>query len=283
MNERANQALLRQLCFASGLHSIGSLAFVVAHPDDEVIGAGAQLPRWGTAQFIHVTDGAPRDLRDAGAAGFSRRCDYALARRRDLESALTLAGLGASPLRQLGVADQEASLNLVGLARALCDLLLEIRPEAVLTHPYEGGHPDHDATAFAVQAACNLLQKQDCHPPVLVEMTSYHAQDGGLESSRFLPCPDRRVVTIPLTESQREFKQRLFRCFRTQQRVLAAFGFERECFRLAPRYDFTKPPHPGVLYYEQFDWGMTGRRWRALAGVALAELELVGCSRQSPN
>ena len=44
-----------------------------------------------------------------------------------------------------------------------------------------------------------------------------------------------------------------------------------EAFRVAPEYDFTQPPHPGVLFYEQFKIGMTWREWRAHADAALPE------------
>ena len=46
-----------------------------------------------------------------------------------------------------------------------------------------------------------------------------------------------------------------------------------ERFRLAPRYDFTQPPHAGDLHYEQFGWELTPQRWRSLAAAALKELE----------
>jgi hypothetical protein len=49
---------------------------------------------------------------------------------------------------------------------------------------------------------------------------------------------------------------------------------KRELFRLAPAYDFGAPPHEGQLWYEDFDWGMTCRRWRRLAVAALGELGL---------
>jgi hypothetical protein len=41
------------------------MAFVVAHPDDETIGCGAPLSRPRGVRVIVVTDGAPRDLKDA--------------------------------------------------------------------------------------------------------------------------------------------------------------------------------------------------------------------------
>ena len=56
---------------------------VAAHPDDEIIGAGAQLPRLSQAYFLHLTDGAPKDMRDASALGFVTREAYAEARRRE--------------------------------------------------------------------------------------------------------------------------------------------------------------------------------------------------------
>jgi hypothetical protein len=44
-------------------------------------------------------------------------------------------------------------------------------------------------------------------------------------------------------------------------------------FRPAPDYDFSQPPHSGKLYYEHFDWGMSGERWRLFAAGARRTLE----------
>ncbi len=41
----------------------GPIAIVAAHQDDETIGAGGCLPRFGEVTLVHVTDGAPRDGR----------------------------------------------------------------------------------------------------------------------------------------------------------------------------------------------------------------------------
>ncbi|HWH72568.1 MAG TPA: PIG-L family deacetylase, partial [Candidatus Sulfotelmatobacter sp.] len=167
-------AAFQQLLSRSRLRRHPALAIVVAHPDDEVIGAGAQLSRWAQAQVIHVTDGAPRNMADALAAGFRSREEYALARRKELESALALTGFLPARLHGLGCVDQEAAWHLAELVVALAEQLHAFQPEWVLTHPYEGGHPDHDATAFAVHGACQWLREQHGRAPAILEMTSYH-------------------------------------------------------------------------------------------------------------
>src|SRR3989304_2859165 len=58
-----------------------------AHPDDEVAGAGALYRYIDRALFIHVTDGAPRDLADAFGHGFRSAAEYAEARRTELLAA----------------------------------------------------------------------------------------------------------------------------------------------------------------------------------------------------
>jgi LmbE family N-acetylglucosaminyl deacetylase len=256
---------------------------IAAHPDDEVVGAGGRLRRLRQSLLIvHITDGAPRDLRDALAAGCATRRAYAHARRRECEAALALAGISPQQCLQLGCVDQEASLHLVDLARALADRLGTVRPEVVITHPYEGGHPDHDATAFATHAAIRLLKEQGLAAPVLVEMASYHNGPAGIVVGEFLPCPPgaddgaHAPRVIPLAEPDRAFKRRLLARYVTQQETLRYFSVEVERFRLAPSYDFTRPPHEGQLFYECFPWGMSGRRFIALARQAQDALGISG-------
>ena len=95
-----------------------SVAMVVAHPDDETIGAGAQLPRLNGVTMIHVTDGAPRKPHEAERHGFATAAEYAFARARELERVMMLAGIPVADRFCLGLADQEAALHLPRVARA---------------------------------------------------------------------------------------------------------------------------------------------------------------------
>jgi LmbE family N-acetylglucosaminyl deacetylase len=248
-----------------------SVVIVAAHPDDETIGVASLLPRMQRPVIVTVSDGSPRKLDDARRAGCETREQYADLRRRELLDALDVAGIPEQQTRSLGIVDQETSLEMAYVTLKLVDIFRELRPSFILTHPYEGGHPDHDATAFAVHAACARIPGA----PSVFEFTSYHAApphsdtEAVMETGRFL---GDRGETLVLSEDARERKSQMMECFGSQLHMLRNFALDKETYREAPAYDFTQAPHPGKLLYENFGWDVSGSRWRLLAEEALRTL-----------
>lgn len=247
---------------------------VGAHPDDETIGAGILLTLLPDVSLVHVTDGAPRNTPMVIKLGLSSLAEYAELRRQETVSALDAAGVHAGSFTTIGIADQEAVNNMGLMTGKLIDLLPG--HDLVITHAYEGAHPDHDATALAVHAACRILRQSGRSAPDIVEMTGYHFSGGQAVFGRFIDHRDAGPVeTLDLSPSQRDLKRRMFECYRTQTGVLKDFTIGTESFRQAPRYDFLQPPHPGTLFYERHGWKITGRSWRDEAGRALRSLDLL--------
>lgn len=249
---------------------------VFAHPDDETIALGGRMERLCHACFVHATDGAPRDEQDSRAAGFATLDDYRRARREELCRVLRLAGASAARAECLQVPDQEASLHLAELTMRVFDLMAEEEPEVVFTHPYEGGHPDHDACAFAVHHAADLRRRRGEKAPAIIEAAFYHAGPGGMTTGSFLPAGHAGESAWRLSAEERERKEALLRCFTTQQRTLSQFRLDWERFRIAPRYDFLRPPHAGQVLYDRFPWGMRSERFVELAAKAARELACEG-------
>ena len=244
---------------------------VVAHPDDEILGAGGSLDTLGDVRIVHVTDGAPRHDRSAAHHGFASSAAYAAARHEEAVAALAIAGLGEAQLTTLGFGDQEVSWNLLAVVDRLRPNLLGA--DRVLTHAFEGGHSDHDAVAFAVQAA--LQSGTGEVRPVLIEMPFYFGDDRGWVRQRFLPHAEAGPETlVELSAEQRARKKRMLEAHRSQFGTLQDFEIGSERFRLAPRYDFGARPHPGPLLYERHGWNLTWAAWCAEVAAVRAALGL---------
>ncbi len=252
---------------------------LVAHPDDETIGASAVLGRFPQSFVVYLTDGAPRDPHFWTTKTASQP-EYARTRSYEAQQALGLAGVSAEHIFHLGSADQEAIYGIADLVQPFAALLRRLAPTHVISQPYEGGHPDHDCAALLAGIARELLAEDADDPPIFLEMTAYHARDGKCETGEFLLAQNGEAVediSIELTPEERTRKAEMMACFRSQGPVLQGFAIGNERLREAPRYDFSRPPHAGALWYEMLGWPLTGERWREVAGQAMAQFREALC------
>ena len=249
------------------------ILILAAHPDDETIGASVLLSRFPESSVAFLTDGAPQDTRLWSAGVHGSREDYAETRRQEAHHALKYVAVPAQRVFWLGGVDQEAAFHIGTLSERLAKVIAAVRPEIIITHSYEGGHPDHDAAAVVGRIATLSLENA---PPV-VEMTSYHARDGQCVTGEFLNSHPASEISFQLSSEDRDRKRQMMDAYASQRLVLENFPIDFERLRLAPDYNFGEPPHRGKLWYECMGWPMTGARWRELASSALAGLQEHSC------
>lgn len=249
----------------------GQFALVVAHPDDETIGIGAQIPRLDGMTLVHLTDGSPRNPGIRPKA-FPDWKGYADTRRSELDHALALADVRATR-NALDLPDQEALNHLPDITRLLVDLFRTREITVALTHAYEGGHPDHDSAAFSVRAAARLLEREGQSVAIL-EMPLYRIGETGGTTQDFAPDPDHPETTIMLPPDRLTLKRAMLDAHESQRSVTDHFILDIERFRPAPAYDFTALPNGGQLLYERLGWG-NGADWQRATRAALEVLGLV--------
>lgn len=235
---------------------LGKTLVIVAHPDDEIVGCGALLQRVREPLVLFATDGAPR-ARYFWEKHGSREA-YARIRREEARAAL--AGIGVSQIEflppepnpsQLFV-DQDLFLNIPSALEAITEIVTHVRPEALLTLAYEGGHPDHDTCAFLTW----WIAREFVLP--VWEMPLYHRSLAGAAVQQEFVLPEGNEVLFDATLAEVHRKLKAWDAYVSQQSTLGMFNAAVERFRPQASYDFRRPPHPGVLNYEAWQWPVTG-------------------------
>ncbi len=232
---------------------MGRTLVLVAHPDDECILCGGLLQKMNSPIVMYATDGAPQDPYFWRAYG-SREA-YGLMRQQEARRALRQVGV--SDIVFLSehddrLVDQELFRNLGVAYELLSDQVGKLRPEALLTLAYEGGHPDHDSCSFL-----SFRIGQETGLPIW-EAPLYRRRRSELSVQEFVH-PNGTEVFYEPDADQLVRKRAMCLEYASQGDFLKVFGLQRETFRPQAAYDYTHPPHQGPLNYEQWQWSMTGR------------------------
>jgi LmbE family N-acetylglucosaminyl deacetylase len=135
----------------------GPVLVLAAHPDDEVIGAGAMLAfhasRGHAVTVVHATDGARGDPGQ-------REHDIRAVRRREGDEALARLGIGKA--RHWDYPDGELPEHLPALTERVAAVMREVQPRTLYSFHAGEAHRDHRAIAAATAAAAAASLPADC-------------------------------------------------------------------------------------------------------------------------
>jgi len=229
----------------------GRHVLVTAHADDETISCAGLLSSVRDARIVQVTTGAPGH-------------DRAVSDRRRRERTQALhAGRWPVLVLESFIPGREAYLALESLS-ALVDHALATT-DVVWTHPYEGGHLDHDTAAYVVQ---RVAPKRSV---LAMEFASYHCLAHGERFGTFWPdalCP---AVHVPLSAEVLQRKRAAMAAYGSQAHILRKFPRpEVEAYRQAPVYDFSRPAPAPRCRWDVKGYTPTSAEWRRV--IAQEEL-----------
>jgi N-acetylglucosamine malate deacetylase 2 len=211
------------------IENASRLLVFVAHPDDEVIGCGVLLQRVPSALVVFAVDGAPTGY------GFERKfgslAAYSELRFREASLALALAKncsfrrlqtpAGASfPDRSLFQYLDVAEDSLLAICR-------EYRPDAVVSHAFEGGHVDHDTCSLLAKRVAKLCSVE------YFEFPLYWKEGIGDDVFQWFrdTQPGENIVTP--SEAESITKKKMIGEYKTQANLMAVFCADKERFRRA--------------------------------------------------
>jgi LmbE family N-acetylglucosaminyl deacetylase len=255
-NYESRSPIHLHLTFVADLNELlGRTLVIVAHADDEAVACGALLQRIREPIVTICTDGAPRD--EYFWRPYGSREAYARLRAHEAERALAAVGVHRpefvpSMTPDAGFVDQELFRSVGAAMERLLEIAVRTRADAILTLAYEGGHPDHDTCNFLGHQLATALTLpaweaplyQRCSQTKLV--TQHFLRESGEE------------LHIDITGEELARKRTMWSAYASQRDVLATFDPRREVVRPMLNYDYSRPPHEGVLNYEAWGWPIRG-------------------------
>ena len=223
---------------------------LVPHPDDEVIGCAAVIgralrapPQQAPAIFATcLTTGVPA----ADRLWPWQRKDYArrVARRRE-EVRRVADLLGIKPLCFQDIPTRQLKDSLGVTRERLVGFIRDLGVDTLWTPAYEGGHQDHDAANFLASTLRNFAE--------VWEFSEYNYLEGRVRSQEFVSRTGAERESV-LSDEERQRKRQLLALYRSERGNLRHVRTEREVFRPLAGYDYSRPPHPGKLFYQRFQW-----------------------------
>ena len=223
------------------------ILFLAPHPDDEVVACHAAARRAmaeGAQVFVlYLTNGC---LARETVWPWQRAAhDGAIAERRHeaeivaAEQRLKIAGWSARPARYLW-------RELPKVEAEVAEAIGAFEIDQLWVPAFEGGNPDHDgANAVAGRFAAAGLSA--------LEFAEYNLLGGKARSHAF-PDPNGTEETLVLTPAERDAKLRSLGLYASERKNLGYVKTEVETWRPLPAHDYRRPPHPGRLWYNRFQW-----------------------------
>jgi LmbE family N-acetylglucosaminyl deacetylase len=235
---------------------LGRTLIIVAHPDDEAVTCAALMQRMREPYVLFCTDGAPLD--SYFWKQYGSREAYSLLRQEEARRALSHVGVKKVEFLKARsgehITDQQLFQRLPQAIEGASDVVDQLRPEALLTLAYEGGHPDHDSCNFITSVIARERSLPAWEMPVqrLFQKVEHRGQT-------FLPAPQPDITLHPTSEEIAR-KHQVLDAYASQGHGLVRFDSVEETFRPLPKYNYAQPPHEGVLNYEAWQWPMTGKQ-----------------------
>lgn len=220
-----------------------NVLFVIPHPDDEIVGSCILIKNFLKKQkviLVFVTNGVISPNMNWFWKRKSYKKDVSLRYQEMLKS---LTNLSVNDFYLQDIPTRHLKSNIDKSYSFLKGIILEKNIDTVFCPAYEGGHQDHDITNFIAskfQAYCKVF-----------EFPEYNFYGQVINSNTFFETNGSEIV-LELNNEQRLFKTKSLNIYQSEKKNLKYINLKQECFRPLVKYDYSSPPHDGVLFYKRY-------------------------------
>lgn len=205
------------------------VAFISPHPDDVELCCGILIKHLISSgvkvYYFCVTDGAPSPevlsiTKRLSVLDNYDQLTYKTIRRQETIKALNILGVNLARIEFFDWPDLECYKHIPGIIQSFYNIMKDA--DGIFCCPFEGGHPDHDITRFALAVASNQIN----YSGHIFEYASYNNRGYQIFQKDSL-CS----FTINVNSQEQKIKQQITQIFVSQKKEMEQFRTDVERFR----------------------------------------------------
>lgn len=227
---------------------MAQIMIIAAHPDDEVVGCASRILREKNTIIVYIVT-------------------YNEIRKNEAKMMALFAGLKEKNLIFLDYKPEDLlKRNVVkAVKEKIKEVIKKNKPSEVYIPSYEGGHIHHDITNYVVNKAVSKskIDSKVYEFPMYNNYPKYAMQKMLRRLSLYMPLPHNhpqrfvpvngsKITNTKMTKDEMRLKKHMLRIYKSQNKndLLVKMFWYPEKYRICPKYDYRRKPHPGPLNYE---------------------------------
>ena len=223
-----------------------NLLFIIPHPDDEIVGSCSIIRRYkhdGKKVFLFfVTNGV---LSKEHVWFWEKNQIERMIDIRKKEMKLSVRMLDLEDYFFQNIPTRTLKEKISETYNKIKKIIQLKKIDTIFCPAYEGGHQDHDVSNFICSRLSNICN--------IYEFPEYNYFNRKINCNSFI-TKHKNEITLKLSDEEKSFKRKCLQIYESEKKNLNYIKINSESFRPIEKYDYSKPPHRGVLFYRRFSF-----------------------------
>lgn len=222
-----------------------NILFLIPHPDDEVVGSCIIIKEYLKRKKISIfflTNGVISEIENWPWLRKNNKKDTSIRYQEMLKS---LKYLNIKNFFYQDIHTRTLKFNIEQTYTNIENIINTQNIDTIFCPAYEGGHQDHDIANFLGSKFKNTCK--------VFEFPEYNFFGKKINSNKFFNSENNEII-IHLNQNQINFKKQCLLSYSSEKKNLNYLKIIQECFRPIRKYNYSKPPHKGILFYRRYSF-----------------------------
>ncbi len=220
------------------------ILFIIPHPDDEIVGCCSIIKNFleenKKIHLFFLTNGV---LSEEFMWFWQKSKNKEMMERRKEEMNKSMEMLGITSYTCQDIPTRTLKMKISETFYKIKEFIYSKKIDTIFCPAYEGGHQDHDISNFI----CSKLSRL-C---IIKEFSEYNFFNRKINCNSFIKSSKGQKV-LRLSNKEKTFKTACLKIYETERSNLDYIEVKNESYRPIAKYDYSRPPHDGVVFYRRY-------------------------------